>query len=177
MLPEAGPRTRSSAGLECPQGHASPGDSRFCAVCGLPLVLAGAAPPELDERRERARKVSPQFGEGALVKVGWARNQAEAELLSGMLLEEGVPSVVRRSGGFDVPDFLAAGPRDILVAASGADVARDVLRPVGVDPGPDAPRPRRAPVRRALWVRLLAAVLVAVLVGIVVAGLVNAFAA
>lgn len=61
------------------------------------------------------------------MKVGWAKNQAEAELIAGMLLEEGIPSVIRRSGGFDVPDFLAAGPRDILVAASGADLARDML--------------------------------------------------
>ena len=29
--------------------------------------------------------------------------------------------MAKRSGGFDVPDFLAAGPRDILVAASGVD--------------------------------------------------------
>ena len=27
-----------------------------------------------------------------------------------MLLEEGIPSVQRRTRGFDVPDFLAAGP-------------------------------------------------------------------
>jgi hypothetical protein len=38
-----------------------------------------------------------------------------------------VPSTTRRTAGFDVPDFLAAGPRDILVAASGVDVARQVL--------------------------------------------------
>ena len=44
-----------------------------------------------------------------------------------MLLEEGVPSLLRRSAGFDVPDFLAAGPRDILVPQSGVATARDVL--------------------------------------------------
>ena len=62
------------------------------------------------------------------MRVAAARNQAEAELLQGILLEEGVPSLMRRSGGFDVPDFLASGPRDILVPASGADAARDILR-------------------------------------------------
>src|SRR3712207_600699 len=97
----------------------------------MPLVLAGATAPPLTERRERARKVLPQYGEGSLVKVGWARNQAEAELISGLLLEEGIPSVAKRSIGFDVPDFLAAGPRDILVAASGADAARAVLQKIG----------------------------------------------
>src|SRR5215208_5017345 len=44
-----------------------------------------------------------------------------------MLLEEGVPSVLRRARGFDVPDFLAAGPRDVMVPASGAETAGEVL--------------------------------------------------
>jgi len=56
-----------------------------------------------------------------------ARNQSEAELIQGLLLEEGVPSMLRRSRGFDVPDMLAAGPRDVMVPASGAAAARDVL--------------------------------------------------
>lgn len=66
-------------------------------------------------------------GGDPLVKVAWAANQAEAELIAGLLLEEGVPSVVKRTRGFDVPDFLAAGPRDVMVAASGAERAREVL--------------------------------------------------
>jgi hypothetical protein len=44
-----------------------------------------------------------------------------------MLLEEGVPSMLRRSAGFDVPDMHAAGPRDVMVPRSGLEVARDVL--------------------------------------------------
>ena len=35
----------------------------------------------------------------------------------------------RRSGGFDVPDMLAAGPRDVLVPESGAEAAREALAP------------------------------------------------
>jgi hypothetical protein len=135
----------------------------------MPLVLADATEPPLTDRRERARKVLPQYGEGALVKVAWARNQAEAELLSGMLLEEGIPSVARRSGGFDVPDFLAAGPRDILVAASGADAARDLL---GVAAAGAVARPPRRPLPG--WMRGLALVLVAVTVLLVAAGVVAA---
>jgi hypothetical protein len=159
--------------LVCPSCHASQADDeRFCARCGMPLVLADATEPPLTERRERARKVSPQYAEGELVKVGWARNQAEAELIAGMLLEEGIPSVTRRSGGFDVPDFLAAGPRDILVAASGEDAARDLLRTTA--PAGAAPRPRRpAPA----WVRALALLLVLVTIAIVVAGVINALLA
>jgi hypothetical protein len=61
------------------------------------------------------------------VRVASAANQAEAEFIQALLLEEGVRSVARRSAGFDVPDFLAAGPRDILVAVRDVPVARDVL--------------------------------------------------
>ena len=38
-----------------------------------------------------------------------------------------MPSLLKRSAGFDVPDFLAAGPRDVLVPQSGAMAAREVL--------------------------------------------------
>jgi hypothetical protein len=61
------------------------------------------------------------------VRVAGARNQAEGEMLQGLLLEAGVPSLLRRSAGFDVPDFHAAGPRDVLVPSSGAVTAREVL--------------------------------------------------
>jgi hypothetical protein len=61
------------------------------------------------------------------VAVARAQNQAEAEFLQDLLRAEGVPSLVRRAPGFDVPDFLAAGPRDALVPASAEEAARDVL--------------------------------------------------
>ena len=95
----------------------------------MPLVYAGATGVDkpVTERHERARKVKPQYSEGDLIAVAGGRNQAEAEFLQGLLLEEGVPSVLRRSRGFDVPDYLAAGPRDVLVPQSGAQAARDVL--------------------------------------------------
>jgi hypothetical protein len=83
--------------------------------------------PPRDAAHERARKIDPRYTEGDLVKVGWAGNQAEAELIQGYLLENGIPSMLRRSMGFDVPDFLAAGPRDVLVPASGAELARELL--------------------------------------------------
>ena len=62
-----------------------------------------------------------------------ASNLAEAEMVQGILLEEGIPSFQRRSRGFDVPDFLAAGPRDILVPEAGFEAARELLAqtPVG----------------------------------------------
>ena len=90
--------------------------------------------------------MKPQLAEGELVRVVGARNLTEAEFIQGMLLEEGVPSMLRRSAGFDVPDVLAAGPRDVLVAASGLDTAREVLLQAElIDADPVAPvvRPGR----------------------------------
>ncbi|MET0557405.1 MAG: hypothetical protein ABW065_01860 [Solirubrobacterales bacterium] len=66
-------------------------------------------------------------GEGPLVKVAFARNQAEAEMLQGLLLESDIPSVLKRSRGFDNPDFLAGGPHDVFVAQTMARKAREVL--------------------------------------------------
>jgi hypothetical protein len=64
---------------------------------------------------------------GPLVKVAYAGNQAEAEMIQGLLSEHGIPSMLKRTRGFDVPDFLAAGPRDILVPEAVAEKAREVL--------------------------------------------------
>jgi hypothetical protein len=107
----------------------------------MPLTLGGGE-AYVSARQERARKIRPQFTEGELVRVAYARHQAEAELIQGILLEEGVPSMLRRSRGFDVPDMLAAGPRDVMVPASGAEAARDVL--LRADLGASASGPTRA---------------------------------
>jgi Putative prokaryotic signal transducing protein len=66
-------------------------------------------------------------GGGKLVKVAFARNQSEAELLQGLLLDSGIPSVLKRSGGFDNPDFLAAGPHDVWVSVQHEEEAKRVL--------------------------------------------------
>ncbi len=99
-----------------------------------------------------------------LVKVAYASDESEAELLQGLLRTADVGSVVRRAPGFDVPEFLAAGPREVLVAASDVPVARDVLREV--DPGEPEP-PSRSGADRRSWLRagvLIAAALVALVV-------------
>jgi hypothetical protein len=61
------------------------------------------------------------------VKVAWASHQAEAELIANILREEGIPSLIKRNKGFDVPDFLAAGARDVYVPASAAERAKEIL--------------------------------------------------
>jgi hypothetical protein len=150
--------------LVCPGcGAHSDRDQRFCRACGLPLVLQSPTrEPRVSEARAQARKIKPQLTEGQLVRVAWARNQSEAEFIQGLLIEEGVPSILRRSAGFDVPDMLAAGPRDILVAHSGVATAREVLLQAevigGEPPAPSAAVPRR----------LLAGLLAALAVGALV---------
>jgi hypothetical protein len=96
----------------------------------------GGAPLEepLSEAHGRARKIDPRYVEGRLLRVAGGRNQAEAELIQGLLLEEGIPSMLRRTAGFDVPDFLAAGPRDVLVPEAGVDAAREVLHQTALEP-------------------------------------------
>ncbi len=147
--------------LFCPVcGTSYPEDERFCTTCKVPLVYADH-PGEVSESHERARKIKPQLTEGRLVKVAYARNQAEAEFIQGLLLEEGVPSMLRRSAGFDVPDFLAAGPRDVLVPETAVMTAREVL--LQGELISDEP-----PARVVAPGRLLAGLLVALVIGAVV---------
>jgi len=126
--------------LVCPScGERHGGGDRFCASCGMPLVLRDGGEPldaPLSEAHGRARKIDPAYTEGSLVLVAGGRHQAEAERIQGLLLEEGVPSVTRRSAGADVPDFLAAGPRDVLVPEAGLEAARDVLLQTATEPPP-----------------------------------------
>ena len=115
-----------------------------------------------EQLRERARKIDPRYTEGQLCVVASGRNQSEAELIANLLLEQGVPSVTRRSPGADVPDMLAAGRRDLLVAESALPLAREILLQSEIvdDREPYRPSPLK------LLVGLLAAVFV---VGVVIA--------
>jgi len=61
------------------------------------------------------------------VKVAWAPNQAEAEMIENILNADGIPCMLQRQRGFDVPDFLAAGPRYVLVPAAAEEKARQIL--------------------------------------------------
>ena len=152
---------RAADELVCPSCGAGYGpDERFCASCHLPLTYpsAAAAGDTASDLHRRARKVKPQLAEGRLVRVAGARNQAEAEFIQSLLLEEGVPSVLRRSAGFDVPDFLAAGPRDILVPEAGVTTAREVLLQAELI----TETPPRRPVAPG---RLAAGILVALILG------------
>ena len=140
-------RKSPSKSLRCPRcGAEHPLEERFCTRCRFPLVYAGY------------EKIDPEYTRGELVRVAGGRNQAEAELIQNLLLEEGIPSVVRRTAGFDVPDYLAGGPRDVLVAESAVQAAREMLLEADLAPPEQPPRPPRSPL-------VTAAVVLAVVAG------------
>ncbi len=149
----------------CTRGYAA--DERFCDDCGMPLVAAGdeGAEEVRTDAQDRARKIRPEFSRGDLVQVAGGRNLMEAELIQNLLIEEGVPSVLRRSAGFDVPDFLASGPRDVLVAESGLEAARDMLYTADLGARGAAP----APVGHRMILRLVAGIVIAGLLAAIVA--------
>ena len=102
--------------------------------------------------------IDPEYTRGDLVRVAGGRNQAEAELIQNLLLEEGIPSIVRRTAGFDVPDYLAGGPRDVLVAQSAVSAAREMLLEADLAPTERrAERPRSPLVTVAVVVAVVAA--------------------
>ena len=132
-------RKSPSSSLRCPRcGTEHPLDERFCSQCGFPLVYAGY------------EKIDPEYTRGELVRVAGGRNQAEAELIQNLLLEEGIPSIVRRTAGFDVPDYLAGGPRDVLVAESAVRAAGEMLLQADLASQESDPGTPRSPVMTAL---------------------------
>jgi hypothetical protein len=148
--------------LACPTcAKKYPLSERFCPDCEMPLVYVGRGEQEpITEAHEKARKVKPEYTGGEPIKVGFARNLAEAQMIQGILLEEGIPSFERRTRGFDVPDFLAGGPRDILVPGRGAEAARELLADTGehlLEGGPEA--------REEQPLRLMIGILVALAFG------------
>jgi hypothetical protein len=61
------------------------------------------------------------------VKVAAAPDESVSLLMEGVLKDAGIPSLIQRAAGFDAPDFLAAGPRDVLVPGSLVEEARQIL--------------------------------------------------
>ncbi len=159
--------------LGCPTcAKKYPLTARFCPDCEMPLVYIGRGDQEpITEAHEKARKVRPEYTGGDPVKVAFAQNLAEAQLIQGILLDQGIPSFERRSRGFDVPDFLAAGPRDILVPGAAAEDARALLTDTGeqlLPPDPTAGGER--PLRLALGI-LIALAIGALLIWLVSLGI------
>jgi hypothetical protein len=112
--------------IVCPTcGRAHPPSERFCEACGMPLVHEPGAESEASERQRKARKIKPQYADGPLVKVALANGQPQAEFIAGLLLEEGIPCLLRNSIGGYSPMI---GPREVMVPESGAQAAREALK-------------------------------------------------
>ena len=62
------------------------------------------------------------------MKVAAASGETDALLMDGLLKDIGIPSLIQRAPGFDAPDLLAAGPRDVLVPESLLEDAKGVLQ-------------------------------------------------
>jgi hypothetical protein len=60
-------------------------------------------------------------------KVASAPNETVATMMEGLLRETGIPVLVQRASGFDVPEFLAAGPRQLMVPETELEEARRIL--------------------------------------------------
>jgi hypothetical protein len=84
-------------------------------------IAGGGEPPVADEGGGGGG------GGDKLVKVAFAPNQMEAEMIQGLLSDHGIQSMLKRGPGFDVPEFLAGGPRQVFVLESAAELAREVL--------------------------------------------------
>jgi hypothetical protein len=105
-------------------------------------------------------------GGGKLIKIAFARNQAEAEMIQGLLNEGGMPSVLKRARGFDAPEFMAAGTHDVLVDSSHAHTAKALLADtITEDPADEetelhdearlrrgGPATETSPARLAMWI-------------------------
>ena len=125
------PPAASTAGADDEQSLLCPGcarehppSERFCNTCGMPLIHGAGAESEASERQRTARKIKPQYADGPLVRVARVESQPEAEFIAGLLLEEGIPCLLRNSiGGYSA----MIGPRDVLVPESGAVAAREAL--------------------------------------------------
>jgi hypothetical protein len=61
------------------------------------------------------------------VKVAVAPNETSALMMEGVLKDAGIPSLIQCTRGFDAPDFLSAGPRDVLVPDSLLGEAKQLL--------------------------------------------------
>ena len=84
--------------------------------------------------RRRKRTRTPEPAPWVIVAV--ARHQPEADLLVNLLHDGAIPAYHRRGRGFDVPDFLALGPREVMVPQERVADARALLDAPGWEPAP-----------------------------------------
>ncbi|HEY1774978.1 MAG TPA: DUF2007 domain-containing protein [Solirubrobacteraceae bacterium] len=107
--------------LACGRTHA--GSERFCAECGTPLVHEYGEEHVPSERQRVARKIKPQYTNGPLVELLRAGNQPQAEFIANLLLEEGIPCMIRNP----LAGYSLTGEHIIVVPESAVQAAREAL--------------------------------------------------
>jgi membrane associated rhomboid family serine protease len=111
---------------------AAPDSAHWVHVTGFALgallarAAAGARPGTADAPAPTTPR--PEWARAAI-----ARNQPEAEMIQAILRDAGIPAFVRRMAGFDVPEYLAGGPRDVMVPADRVADAHAVITPLEPD--------------------------------------------
>jgi hypothetical protein len=145
------------------------------AEAGAALARALTEPspvPDLPRVATSAPLGAPE-PDGA-TRVAVAANQAEAELLQGVLADAGIPSNWRRTGG-DLPELLAAGYREIYVPAGAAEEAQALLATLEVDSSEPDPEPTRRVGLERTGLRLVGKVTAALVVVSLLVGAVLGF--
>ena len=61
------------------------------------------------------------------VEVALAANQTEADLIQGILREEGIPSMTKKPEGHFLTDLFQMGARYVVVPASAEEEAKKIL--------------------------------------------------
>jgi Putative prokaryotic signal transducing protein len=88
-------------------------------------------------------RLRPEYAQGELVAVTTVRNPAEAEMLRDMLLDEGIPSMVRMARSSNPFEMAGGAPHDVLVRESGYEAAYELVH--GHPPEPVPPTSRSGP--------------------------------
>jgi hypothetical protein len=146
------------------------------AEAGRALAGSLTEPDREDAAPQRGEpgEVGPPQPDGT-VRVAVVANQAEAELLQGVLQGAGIPSTWRRTGG-DLPELLAAGYREIYVPGRAAEEAQALLATMGPDEmDEESPPARRVGLERT-GLRLMGKATIAVFVAGAIASAVIAVA-
>ena len=110
--------------LACPTcARRFPLTEHFCPDCKTPLVYVGRGEEDpITDPRMRAQRVRPEYASGEMVKVAVASSPAEAELILGMLRDQGIPARMA-----DLGSVFPTGPHEILVPESAYEAARELL--------------------------------------------------
>jgi hypothetical protein len=65
--------------------------------------------------------------EDDLVRLTGAGTLPEAEMMQDLLAQQGIEVLVQRTPGFDLPQYLAGGPRELYVRREQLEAARAIV--------------------------------------------------